>query len=342
MDVNNQEDNEGRKAATNMVVSESSCSDEDTSEDIALHCIHTSSENLSSEKSQDTETQANKTNEKSSISQSTFLSQSIDDTPHEQEHEHEQEQEDEDKQANKKEESQSSNESIMERASDHRHRAASSTAHIDTSLACREPQKKDSIPHDQVDASEWNMDEALANVAALEQFVVCESTVLSLFLFFVFFFVQKKIKRTEVGGCQKKKREKREGQTLFFFFFKKKEISLRRSRLIGEIKRMTCEWERKSSLSKGRKCNDQPNVYVCCYGSYELDVHFESSDMDLLCIGPKYLKPQDFFTQFADILRSNADVSNILVNNNQSIKKKKKKKKVHSKHVAKNFKFFFF
>ncbi|ETO27450.1 hypothetical protein RFI_09682, partial [Reticulomyxa filosa] len=98
-----------------------------------------------------------------------------------------------------------------------------------------------------------------------------------------------------------------------FILIESTEMSAKRTRVIADIEKMACEWIRTVSCSKGRMDDEQQRAYVCCYGSYELGVHFESSDMDLLCIGPRHIRQQDFFSQFVTILRANSNICNILV-----------------------------
>jgi len=51
-------------------------------------------------------------------------------------------------------------------------------------------------------------------------------------------------------------------------------------------------------------------VRLYAYGSYKLDVHSVGSDVDLLCVGPRFLTRDMFFDELGAMLASNACISN--------------------------------
>lgn len=50
---------------------------------------------------------------------------------------------------------------------------------------------------------------------------------------------------------------------------------------------------------------------VFSFGSYRLGVHGKGSDIDTLCVAPKHVKRDDFFSQMLDVLKSQSEVTEI-------------------------------
>ena len=62
-----------------------------------------------------------------------------------------------------------------------------------------------------------------------------------------------------------------------------------------------------------KKDIERSSCYIFPFGSYELNAHFPSSDIDLLCVGPKQITRDMLFTEFVKRLESDIRVTNILV-----------------------------
>eukprot|EP00487_Bulimina_marginata_P002142 TRINITY_DN15021_c0_g1_i1.p1 TRINITY_DN15021_c0_g1~~TRINITY_DN15021_c0_g1_i1.p1 ORF type:complete len:176 (-),score=5.19 TRINITY_DN15021_c0_g1_i1:53-580(-) len=62
------------------------------------------------------------------------------------------------------------------------------------------------------------------------------------------------------------------------------------------------------SASEIEKCSS----YILAFGSYELNAHFASSDIDLLCIGPKNITRDMLFQEFVEMLEADDRVTDIL------------------------------
>ena len=58
---------------------------------------------------------------------------------------------------------------------------------------------------------------------------------------------------------------------------------------------------------------DRSSCYIFPFGSYELNAHVESSDIDLLCVGPKSITRDMLFKEFVQILESDDRITDILV-----------------------------
>ena len=52
---------------------------------------------------------------------------------------------------------------------------------------------------------------------------------------------------------------------------------------------------------------------MCMFGSLELRAHFEYSDMDILCVGPRHVTLDMLFTDFAEIIKKDARIVNVMV-----------------------------
>ena len=90
----------------------------------------------------------------------------------------------------------------------------------------------------------------------------------------------------------------------------------KRRDIIGEVSKLSTKW-----IQKCLEINDilpiedieRSSCYIFPFGSYELNAHFESSDIDLLCVGPKQITRDMLFTEFVNILEHDQRVTDILV-----------------------------
>ena len=96
----------------------------------------------------------------------------------------------------------------------------------------------------------------------------------------------------------------------------------KRKNIINEVSKLSTRW-----IQSCLKNNDflpisdieRSSCYIFPFGSYELNAHFESSDIDLLCVGPKQITRDMLFTQFVKILQSDNRVTDILVCYNHTV-----------------------
>lgn len=52
---------------------------------------------------------------------------------------------------------------------------------------------------------------------------------------------------------------------------------------------------------------------VCTFGSFRLGVNSQGGDIDTLCIAPRHIEREDFFTSFADVLERQPEVTKFMV-----------------------------
>ena len=53
---------------------------------------------------------------------------------------------------------------------------------------------------------------------------------------------------------------------------------------------------------------------VCTFGSFRLGVNSQGGDIDTLCIAPRHIERNDFFTSFSELLKKQPEVRKLLVN----------------------------
>ena len=90
---------------------------------------------------------------------------------------------------------------------------------------------------------------------------------------------------------------------------KREELLLRLNEIIQDWIQGIAE---KKGITEEERKKSKGKVYT--FGSYRLGVHGPNSDMDALCVAPKFVdREQHFFKEFYDILRKLKDVKDILV-----------------------------
>jgi len=99
------------------------------------------------------------------------------------------------------------------------------------------------------------------------------------------------------------------------------ESNRERTRAMEEVQKLTTKWIQQclrtlmnTDPPKGlsHAMIDKSKSHIRAFGSFELNVHFGDSDIDLLCIGPKYVTRDMLFNQFVKMLENDDRVNNIL------------------------------
>merc|ERR1719388_550367 len=69
------------------------------------------------------------------------------------------------------------------------------------------------------------------------------------------------------------------------------EIASHKQHALGILDKICKDWIRKASLEEGydKWSVDAQNVKIYAFGSYRLGVHGPTSDVDVLCVGPRHV-----------------------------------------------------
>lgn len=86
-----------------------------------------------------------------------------------------------------------------------------------------------------------------------------------------------------------------------------------REKVLGTITSVVREFVYKASLSHGHSESQARSAggKIFTFGSYRLGVHGPGADIDTLCVVPKHIQREDFFTIFEDMLQKREDVEDI-------------------------------
>lgn len=78
---------------------------------------------------------------------------------------------------------------------------------------------------------------------------------------------------------------------------------------------MVKDWIVEMSLAKNmpQSVAEQVGGKIYTFGSYRLGVHQKEADIDALCVAPRHIDRQDYFTNFFDKLKKCADVEELRV-----------------------------
>ena len=73
------------------------------------------------------------------------------------------------------------------------------------------------------------------------------------------------------------------------------------------------KWILETSVAKNMPESMADNVggKIFAYGSYRLGVHNRGADIDTLCVAPRHILREDYFTSFLDMLRVQDEVTDL-------------------------------
>ncbi|CAM0946128.1 unnamed protein product [Alopecurus aequalis] len=92
------------------------------------------------------------------------------------------------------------------------------------------------------------------------------------------------------------------------------EQSAKREEVLREIDVIVKEWVKRLTSQKGysEQMIEKANAVLFTFGSYRLGVHGPGADIDILCVGPSYVKrEEDFFVTLHDILAQMEEVTEL-------------------------------
>ena len=81
--------------------------------------------------------------------------------------------------------------------------------------------------------------------------------------------------------------------------------------VLVRIERLIQTWMGKLLRAKGYQNPENHGGRLFTFGSYKLGVHFPGADIDTLCVAPKDVDREDFFTSLVKILRRHGLVSEL-------------------------------
>lgn len=85
--------------------------------------------------------------------------------------------------------------------------------------------------------------------------------------------------------------------------------------MLGRIAKLVKDFVKKVSLEQGLSdaAADAAGGNIYTFGSYRLGVHSPGSDLDTLCVIPKHVSREDFFSTFETMLRETEGVTEVAV-----------------------------
>lgn len=95
--------------------------------------------------------------------------------------------------------------------------------------------------------------------------------------------------------------------------FESDEESKVREVILGKLDAMVKDFVYRASLKHGlsEAISRASGGKIFTFGSYRLGVHGPGSDIDTLCVVPKHIQREDFFSIFVDMLRAREEASEV-------------------------------
>lgn len=95
--------------------------------------------------------------------------------------------------------------------------------------------------------------------------------------------------------------------------FESEEELNHRMEVLSRMNSLVKNWIRDLSIEKNMPANLAETVGGCVYtfGSYRLGVHNKGADIDALCVVPRHILREDYFSSFMDILKAQAEVTDL-------------------------------
>ena len=83
--------------------------------------------------------------------------------------------------------------------------------------------------------------------------------------------------------------------------------------VLSRMNSLVKNWIRDLSIEKNMPANLAETVggSVYTFGSYRLGVHNKGANIDVLCVVPRHILREDYFSSFMDILKAQAEVTDL-------------------------------
>ena len=94
--------------------------------------------------------------------------------------------------------------------------------------------------------------------------------------------------------------------------------------VLGKLDQLVKEFVKQVSIARGlpEYLAASAGGKIFTFGSYRLGVHSAGADIDTLCVVPRHVQRETFFTVMFDLLKARSEVTDLAVN-----KRKQKKKR---------------
>ncbi|XP_058790220.1 poly(A) polymerase type 3 [Phymastichus coffea] len=95
--------------------------------------------------------------------------------------------------------------------------------------------------------------------------------------------------------------------------FESEEELNHRMEILSKLNSLVKQWIRDISIARNMPPNvaDQVGGKIYTFGSYRLGVHHKGADIDALCVVPKHISRQDYFSSFFDLLKEQHEVTEL-------------------------------
>ncbi|KAL7295550.1 hypothetical protein TKK_0011191 [Trichogramma kaykai] len=86
-----------------------------------------------------------------------------------------------------------------------------------------------------------------------------------------------------------------------------------RMEILSKLNTLVRKWIRDTSIGRNMPANvaDQVGGKIYTFGSYRLGVHDKGADIDALCVAPRHITREDYFSSFFELLKAQPEVSNL-------------------------------
>ncbi|XP_046433766.1 poly(A) polymerase type 3 [Neodiprion fabricii] len=86
-----------------------------------------------------------------------------------------------------------------------------------------------------------------------------------------------------------------------------------RMEILSKLNSLVKQWIRDTSVARNMPPNvaEQVGGKIYTFGSYRLGVHHRGADIDALCVVPRHIHRSDYFTSFFELLKQQAEVSDL-------------------------------
>ena len=86
-----------------------------------------------------------------------------------------------------------------------------------------------------------------------------------------------------------------------------------RMEVLAKLNTLIKDWIKEISIEKNMPVEVAETVggHVYTFGSYRLGVHNKGADIDALCVAPRHVHREDYFSSFMDILKKQPEVSDL-------------------------------